>query len=337
MKPLVSILIPAYNSAPWIADTVKSCLEQTWANKEVIVVDDGSTDQTLAIARQFASKAVTVVTQPNQGASAARNKAFSLCQGDYIQWLDADDLLAPDKTARQMAAIEQCSSKRTIFSCGWGYFMYRPSKAKFSPTALWCDLSPVELLLRRMEQNLHMSDASWLVSRELTGAVGPWNERLVTDDDGEYFCRVILASDGVRFIPEAKALYRIVGSSRVSYIGQSNKKMEAQFLSMKLQIGYLRARQDDERARAACVNFLQTWLIHFYPHRMDIVEQAQRLAAELGGQLQTPKLSWKYAWIQKTLGWSAAQKAKAKYNRVKTSCWRTWDKAMFDMGRRKTA
>ena len=96
---LVSILIPAFNAQESIAETLQSAIAQTWPRKEIIVVDDGSTDATLAIARQFESDSVRVVTQKNQGAAAARNMAFSLSHGDYIQWLDADDLLAPDKIA----------------------------------------------------------------------------------------------------------------------------------------------------------------------------------------------------------------------------------------------
>src|SRR3984885_14720915 len=94
VQPLVSIVIPAYNAEKWIADTLRSAIAQTWERKEIIVVDDGSTDQTHAIARQFEAQGVRVVKQENQGASAARNKAFSLSHGDHIQWLDADDLLA---------------------------------------------------------------------------------------------------------------------------------------------------------------------------------------------------------------------------------------------------
>src|SRR3989442_9117982 len=140
MKPLVSILIPAFNAQEWIADTIQSALRQTWPRKEIIIVDDGSTDHTLSIARQFASKEVSVVTQANQGAAAARNKAFSLSQGDYIQWLDADDLLAPDKIERQMDVMNQCRSKRTLASAPWAKFRYRCHRAKFVRTALWCDL-----------------------------------------------------------------------------------------------------------------------------------------------------------------------------------------------------
>src|SRR5437870_7618103 len=226
MEPLVSILVPAYNAQRWIADTLKSALAQTWSRKEIIIVDDGSRDRTLSLAREFASKTVSVVSQENQGASAARNKALSVCEGDYIQWLDADDLLAPDKIARQMEAIERCQSKRTLFSSSWGYFFYRLKRAEFTPTPLWCDLYPVEWLIRKMGQNLHMQTATWLVSRELTEVAGPWNTQLLGDDDGEYFCRVLLASDGVRFVREAKVFYRMSGFNCLSYIGRSDRKKE---------------------------------------------------------------------------------------------------------------
>lgn len=77
MKPLVSILVPAYNAQEWLADTVRSAIGQTWDRKEIIIVDDGSKDQTLSIARQYESPSVRVVRQKNQGAAAARNTAFS--------------------------------------------------------------------------------------------------------------------------------------------------------------------------------------------------------------------------------------------------------------------
>ncbi len=95
-----------------------------------------------------------MVTQENQGAAAARNKAFSLAQGEYIQWLDADDLLAPDKISRQMQILKDCQSKRTLCSASWAHFYYRTEKARFRPSPLWADLSPVEWLLRKMGQNV---------------------------------------------------------------------------------------------------------------------------------------------------------------------------------------
>ena len=338
MKPLVSILIPAFNAQEWIADTLKSAIGQTWERKEVIVVDDGSTDHTLAIARQFASERVSIVSQNNQGAAAARNRAFSVSQGDYIQWLDADDLLAPDKIARQMEAVDQCRSKRTLLSSAWGRFMYRPHRANLVPTALWCDLSPLEWLLRKMGQGVFMQTATWLVSRELTEAAGPWNTQLLGDDDGEYFCRVLLGSNGTRFIPEARVLFRMTGVNRLSYIGRSERKMEAQFVSMQLHIGYIRSLEDTERVRTACVKYLQHCLPSFYPERLDIVKQLEQLAATLGGRLEVPPpLSWKYAWIQKGFGWPLAKRAKLLMPRCRWSLIRSWDKAVSRFDNRTLA
>jgi glycosyltransferase involved in cell wall biosynthesis len=333
MRPLVSILIPAYNAEQWIADTLTSAVEQTWPRKEIIVVDDGSRDQTLSIARRFAAEAVSVVTQKNQGAAAARNTAFALSQGDYIQWLDADDLLSRDKIEKQMQAAEQSKSKRVLISSGWGYFMYRPAKARFIPGPLWCDLSPLEWLLRKWEHNAHMQTATWLVSRELTDAAGAFDTRLLGDDDGEYFFRVIMRSEGIRFVPDAKVFYRVSPSNRLSYIGRSSRKAEAQLLGMKMQIGYLRSMQDNDRVRAACVTYLQTWLGNFYPDRPDLAQEAQQLAASLGGRLSFPMTSFKYAWIEKFLGFAAAKHAQLCYNRGKSFVLRTWDKMMYSLER----
>ena len=332
VQPLVSILIPAFNSQQWIADTLRSAIGQTWRPTEIIVVDDGSTDRTLAVARRFEPQGVRVVPQLNQGAAAARNKAFSLCQGDYIQWLDSDDLLAPDKIERQMEAAEQHRSPCTIFSSAWGTFLCRADRARFIPTALWCDLSPVEFLLRKLEQNLWMQTATWLVSRELSEAAGPWDIAMAVDDDGEYFSRLLLRSDGIRFVPDARVYYRSSGTHGLSHIGLSGSKIDAQWRSLRLHIEYLRRLEESPRSRAACVRLLQNWLGYFYALRPDIVRQAEQLSAELGGRLEEPRLSPKYAWIKALFGWGKATRAQLLMTRLRWTMKRWWDGAfgVFD-------
>jgi glycosyltransferase involved in cell wall biosynthesis len=334
MKPLVSILIPAFNAQEWIAHTIRSAVIQTWQRKEIIIVDDGSTDQTFSIARQFASKEVKIVTQQNRGAAGARNKAFSLCQGDYVQWLDADDLLAADKIAQQIRAAESCGNKRTLLSCAWGRFIYRVHRAKFVSSSLWCDLSPAEWLVRKIGENVFMQTDSWLVSRELCDAAGPWDTRLLSDDDGEYFCRVILVSSGVRFVPEAKAFYRATPSNRLSYVGQSKEKQDALLLSILLHVKYIQSLEDSDRVRAACIAFLQDSLLSFYPERPDIVKELETLAQSLGGQLEAPRLSWKYAWMKPLFGWNLAKQAQLRLPQLKASVIRSWDKAMYKIENR---
>jgi len=327
MKPLVSILITAYNAEDTIAYTLQSAVAQTWPRKEIIVVDDGSTDSTAEVARGF--KEVRVVSTENYGLSGAQNNAFPLSQGDYIQYLDADDLLAPDKIERQLAALREFDSKRVLLSSPWAPFYYRTRHARFVRNSLWQDLSPADWLSTAMRENIHMQNATWLVSRQLAKAAGPWDTRLHFDQDGEYFCRVLLASEGTRFVPGTGIYYRASGANSVSFIGNSDKKKDSLLLTMKLHIQYLRSLEDSERVRKACLAYIQTWCRNFYPERPDLMQEAQQLAASLGGRLSLPKVSWKYAWIQRLFGFAVAKRASQRWNHYKSSVMRSWDKALF--------
>jgi glycosyltransferase involved in cell wall biosynthesis len=306
MTPLVSILVPAYNAGPWIADTLRSALAQTWPRKEIIVVDDGSTDDTVAVARQFECADLKVVSKQNEGAAATRNHLLSLSQGDFIQWLDADDLLSLGKIERQLRALPDPSERRVLLSCPWAYFVYRPQTARFVPTSLWADLPPVDWMVRKFSENLHQQTATWLTSRELADAAGPWDTRMLSDDDGEYFSRVLMASTGTRFVPEARVYYRIVPSSRLSYIGGSDRKMDAMLLSMQLHVGYLRGLEDSPRVRKALLSYVHTWAQAFHPDRRDIFEKLESMAVALGGRFEPPRLRWKYRWLSPLIGHARA-------------------------------
>jgi len=186
-----------------------------------------------------------------------------------------------------------------------------------------------------MGQNLYMQTASWLVSREMTAAAGPWNTELLGDDDGEYFCRVLLNSEEVPFVPEARVYYRASGSGSLSYVGLSDRKRQAHWRSMLLHIGYLRSLEDTPRTKAACIRYLRCSLMYFYPERPDIVAEAQQLAHELGGELGEPRFSWKYSWINRLFGPTLAKRAQLVLPRVRGSAVRSLDKALFRIGRRR--
>jgi len=334
MQPLVSILIPSYNAEEWIAETLRSAIGQTWARKEIIVVDDGSTDRTAEVARRFASKEVAVVSVENQGAAAARNHAFQLSQGDYIQWLDADDLLMANKIERQLGTLRGAEDRRVLLSSPWAYFYYRTQHARFVHTSLCEDLTVIEWLLRKMSENLHMQTATWLTSRELCEAAGPWDRRLMSDDDGEYFCRVLLAAERTRFVPGTGVYYRLSPVGRLSHIGTSNQKKNAMLLSMKLHMRYLRSLEDSERVRKTCLAYMQNWYDCFFPERPDIVAELQALAAELQGSLELPRLRGKYAWMEPILGRRTARLIQDRLPEFKASCIRKYDKTMFGLSRR---
>jgi glycosyltransferase involved in cell wall biosynthesis len=337
MKPLVSILISAYNAEHWIGHTLDSAVAQTWQRKEIIVVDDGSTDGTREIARRFVPRGVTVISTENGGLSAGLNHALEHCEGDYLQYLDADDLLAPDKIERQLAALGELDSRRVLLSSPWAPFFYRTRHAHFVRNTLWEDLSPAEWLVRKLGQNLHMQNATWLVSRELAEAAGPWLEDLHYDQDGEYFTRVLVASEGTRFVPETGIYYRVTGSNRVSYIGNSDRKRASLVRSMKLHIRYLRSLEESDRVRRACVVYLQNWYHNFYLERPELVAELQSLAAELGGHLEEPRLRPKYAWMRPLLGWKAAKWAQIALPQFKANCVRQCDRLMYTLEAGRTA
>jgi len=332
MAELVSILIPAYNAEQWIRETMLSAINQTWPNKEIIVVDDGSSDNTYKVAKTLASRVVKVVTQPNTGACGARNNAFKLAQGDYIQWLDADDLLDPDKISMQLRLNNEGRDSRTLLTCAWGMFFSRPRKARFIPDSLWTDLSPADWIFTKFMNNVWMNPAVWLVSRRLTELAGPWDRRLNLSgvDDGEYICRVVAASEKVKFCSEARCYYRRGNVGSLNWnMGKSDERLESLLLSLSLSIQHLRSLEDSERTRIACLKYLETMLPLFYPDKKELLARMQDLASDLGGQLSPPRASLKYYPVEKLFGSERTKIVRTNWRKSKLLMRSKWDKLLY--------
>lgn len=105
--PKVSVIVPAYNAVAYLPQTIDSVLQQTFTDYEVLIVDDGSSDGTADWAAQVSDPRVKLILQPNQGAGAARNTGIRNAQGDYVAFLDADDLWEPTKLAKQVGRLDQ--------------------------------------------------------------------------------------------------------------------------------------------------------------------------------------------------------------------------------------
>lgn len=113
--PLISILMPCYNSEAFLGEAIESCINQSYQNWELIIIDDGSSDNSLLIARKFEDKRIHVYSQPNRGACVARNKALHLAKGDYVKFLDADDVLAKDCLTEQIKQIDSLKPNQIPF------------------------------------------------------------------------------------------------------------------------------------------------------------------------------------------------------------------------------
>lgn len=124
--PLVSVIIPTYNSARFLPDAIDSVLKQTYRSYEIIVVNDGSTDNTSEVLCRYSGK-ITVSEQRNRGVAAARNTGIRAAQGEYIAFLDADDLWLPDKLALQLPLFERNPDVGLVY----GYFAYVDEEGQF--------------------------------------------------------------------------------------------------------------------------------------------------------------------------------------------------------------
>ena len=203
-NPLVSILIPVYNDEKYLAQAIESALNQTWPSKEIIVVDDGSTDQSLFIAKGYEYLGIKVISQSNKGASFARNRGLKDASGFYIQFLDSDDQLSFDKIENQVKALNNAPDKVAV--CSTIYFSNDLAKAGLLPPAyeenfIYTTDDPVSFIIRLwggLDFNASMIQPNaWLTPRNLINRVGGWNEKLSLDDDGEFFARIVLNSKGI--------------------------------------------------------------------------------------------------------------------------------------------
>ena len=316
-KPKVSILIPCYNCEKWIAETLQSVLNQTWKNTEVILVDDGSTDNTLAIAKTYESKSIKVISQPNKGASAARNTALKESQGDFIQYLDADDLLSPDKIELQIKLVEQ-GYESYVIAGEWGRFYTSPLEADFIKEAVWQDMSPIDWLVCSWEGGGMMHPAAWLVPRSLISLSGYWNENLCLNDDGEYFCRVLLASQGVKYCAGAKCYYRSGLPNSLSGL-RSHQAVESLLLSLEICSNYLIEKENSLKTRHACATSFQRFIYSNYPYFPDLVSKAEEKVAFFGGSDLKISGGKGFSFISDIIGWKLAKRLQIAINYLNKS------------------
>lgn len=325
----ISILIPCHNNQGYVGAAIESALNQTWTKCEIIIVDDGSTDDSLEVARSYQGEEVQVISQSNQGAAAARNRAFESASGTYIQYLDADDLLHPRKVEAQVRALE-ASEPRTVAVCSTVHFRdgYSPESGnrlngeKHIPWLTSDD--PVQWLINLWTPNKGwgmVQPGAWLVPREVIEEAGPWREDISLDDDGEFFTRVVLASNGVRYVGDGCVYYRHHNGARVS--GSSSKEAyEGLLRAIDSRRDHLLPRTtDSNRADAAFVIARSYWdvAVQTLPLYHDIFMKATTRARSLGVE-KPPESALsatnKSQIARRLVGWKAARYLRHWYRQL---------------------
>jgi len=281
-NPTVSVVIPAFNVGAFIADAIRSVLNQSYSDIEVLIVDNMSTDDTAKIAGQFGDSRVRVVKCRKRGAAAARNVGVDLARGDFLQYLDADDILSARKIENQLNALEDYPSG-TVASCAWGRFSGDPCNVEFFEEPVWKDYPiPWKWLLDSWDGGGMMQTACWLVPRFVAEEAGQWNESISVNDDGEYFSRILLKSSGVAYCPEEGVLYR---SSLVDSLSRriDGSAIESAYRTCELYEEHIEsAGRSDCSRHSLRLNYLN-FIYRYYPSRRDLMQRAWLNAVRLGG------------------------------------------------------
>ena len=206
---LVSIIIPSYNSLLYLSDSIGSAINQSYENVEIILIDDGSTDGTRDKFPEFEKLGLKCFYQKNSGASVARNLGLEHASGEYIQFLDADDILGIEKVQKQVEAMVMKGA--LVSFTPWKRFYTELDNVEVFPF-IHLDYSTIRSGVKLMKsfgmENWYIPTSAWLTSKSLIAKAGYWNPMRSPNDDGEFFSRVLFYADKVICVDEILAYYR---------------------------------------------------------------------------------------------------------------------------------
>jgi len=211
-NPLVSIIVPCYNYAEFLRETLQDLLKQEYTNWECIVVNDGSTDDTEGVAREFAQRDARFryCFQANQGLSSARNFGMKQSKGAYLQFLDSDDFIHPSKLLKQVNEMESRPEVEIIYGKSLFFFgddrsllfQTRDGKKASSNQNLRASGKGQTIFKQLLKNNL-MEVSCCLMRRGVIDKVGFFDEQFKSYEDWQYWIRCAVAGVVFQYHPEA--------------------------------------------------------------------------------------------------------------------------------------
>jgi glycosyltransferase involved in cell wall biosynthesis len=301
----VSIIIPLYNNEDYVAQTIDSCLSQTHHNIEIIVIENGSKDQGYQIVKSIDDKRLSVFQIPTPNAAAARNYGYHKATGTCIIFLDADDVMASNKIELQLKALS-AKPEGWVASCAWAKFKTNTKEAVISPQKVWAIQNPVDWCLQSWMGEGMMIPGCWLIPKPIIDKAGLWNENLSLHDDGEFMCRVLLASQGNVFVENTAVYYRQQDNS-LSRQHKSKMAAESALLVYKSYQQQILKFQDSKLARRALARNFSRFVYEYYPAHAQLIKEAYREINELG--VKPPLVgSPSFKLIQRIVGFKLAMR-----------------------------
>ena len=316
--PNVTVIIPLYNAYDSVSETLNSCLNQTYKSIEVIVVDDHSTDNSYEVVKEFQSKypgIIKLYSNPRKGACAARNYGYIKSSGEYIQYLDADDLLSPNKIESQMKILT-INTGLCVSSCGWGRFQKHSVDVNWENSKINKSYSnPIDFLIDCWNGYGTMPIHSWLTPRALVERAGSWNEDLLINQDGEFFSRILFFAKKIKYCAEAKVYYR---SGNLNSVSQLNSKKYGKAKSLlESYFAYEETWHDqieNKRLKRALAHNYLSFIYTYYPLHKNLILDAEKHFKNFGYSKMWPVGGNRFKRLARFMGFKNSLKLRSYLN-----------------------
>jgi glycosyltransferase involved in cell wall biosynthesis len=299
MKKLISVIIPCFNAEKWIKEAIDSCLRQTYPTIEIIVIDDGSTDTSLEQIKSYGDRVIWE-TGPNRGGNYARNRGFALSKGDYIQYLDADDFLLPEKIERQVKFLEE--SNVDVVYGDWRYQYHHPN-GKVNLDGIKISRAQPDVL-ESLLSGWWVSPACLLFRR--------------AGQDRDFFTSVVMSGAKVGYQPGCYSIYRRYGNVTVSTASKTRYLENHLKILMKnekvlSQRGLLNPVYKDALAQSYFI-IARNYLYSDFSKYTELLKKVLELSPNFTAK-STERTVW-YSLAQKILGFRYLEKLVALIKRL---------------------
>ena len=267
----VSVIIPNFNNAIYLSECIDSVVNQGFnVVKEIIIVDDHSSDASWHILSKYKKKypnKIHIFKNSKKGVQSARNLGFEKSTGKYIQWLDSDDVLGPNKISNQLKSLVK-KEKNVISFCGFVHFENDTKDLIPKPNIVWRNYNnPIDWLIDSWSGGGMGQTACWLTPRELCEK-SFWDEKWIINQDGIYFLEIILKSKTILFTNNAMVYYRKPKITNISR--QKSKPVLVSLLkSYKYYEKILKITDTKEIRKALAVNYAN-FIAYVYPNFKDL-------------------------------------------------------------------
>lgn len=308
---IVSVVVPVLDRSQLIRDTLDSVYRQHYRPLELMVVDDGSSDDTVKTVCHWAARhgtdglfAVRVIEQQHRGAPAARNRGVKESTGEFIQFLDSDDVLDPEKVLIQVEALK--CDEQAEYAYGRVYDLETGHRLLYGHS----EMSPNRMLLKQIV-NPAFSTPGPLFRRCMLERLGPWDEELPMCQDWEYHSRMAALRFRGVFTATARSLVRLEGGGRVSWSNEPDRA-ELWYSARMRQLGSMWFHADADIRQDGTFRSSVAWGVLLTSARAESLhcrvdgEAAHRAVLELAAHHPVARLSVLAGWVRSLVGREAA-------------------------------